>query len=63
MYRMLAATAEFQRDLIIANTREGLVAARARGQPASKSTVSAGPARADDHHNSTPRSTRRLIHA
>lgn len=32
MYRMLAAIAEFQRDLIIANTREGLAAARARGR-------------------------------
>jgi DNA invertase Pin-like site-specific DNA recombinase len=32
MYRMLAAIAEFQRDLIVANTREGLAAARARGR-------------------------------
>ncbi len=32
VYRMLAAVAEFQRDLIIANTREGLAAARARGR-------------------------------
>lgn len=32
MYRMLAAIAEFQRDLITANTREGLAAARARGR-------------------------------
>jgi hypothetical protein len=32
MYRMLAAIAEFQRDLIIANTREGLAGARARGR-------------------------------
>ena len=32
MYRMLAAIAEFQRDLITANSREGLAAARARGR-------------------------------
>ncbi|MHA6801790.1 recombinase family protein [Bounagaea algeriensis] len=32
LYRMLAAVAEFQRDLITANTREGLAAARARGR-------------------------------
>jgi hypothetical protein len=32
MYRMPAAIAEFQRDLIVANTREGLAAARARGR-------------------------------
>lgn len=32
MYRMLAAIAEFPRDLIVANTREGLAAARARGR-------------------------------
>lgn len=32
MFRMLAAVAEFQRDLIRANTREGLAAARARGR-------------------------------
>jgi DNA invertase Pin-like site-specific DNA recombinase len=32
MYRMLAAIAEFQRDLIVTNTREGLAAARARGR-------------------------------
>jgi DNA invertase Pin-like site-specific DNA recombinase len=32
MYRMLAAIAEFQRDLITTNTREGLAAARARGR-------------------------------
>jgi DNA invertase Pin-like site-specific DNA recombinase len=32
MYHMLAAIAEFQRDLIITNTREGLAAARARGR-------------------------------
>ena len=32
VYRMLAAVAEFQRDLIIANTHEGLAAARARGR-------------------------------
>lgn len=32
MYRMLAAIAEFQRDLITSNTREGLAAARARGR-------------------------------
>lgn len=32
VYRMLAAVAEFQRDLIVANTREGLAAARARGR-------------------------------
>lgn len=32
IYRMLAAVAEFQRDLITANTREGLAAARARGR-------------------------------
>lgn len=32
MYRMLAAIAEFQRDLTVANTREGLAAARARGR-------------------------------
>src|SRR5690606_8604667 len=32
MFRMLAAIAEFQRDLIRANTREGLAAARARGR-------------------------------
>lgn len=32
MYRMLAAIAEFQRDLIVANTNEGLAAARARGR-------------------------------
>lgn len=32
MYRMLAAIAEFQRDLITANTREGLAAARTRGR-------------------------------
>jgi len=32
VYRMLAAVAEFQRDLITANTREGLAAARARGR-------------------------------
>lgn len=32
MYRMLAAIAEFQRDLIVANTHEGLAAARARGR-------------------------------
>lgn len=31
VYRMLAA-AEFQRDLIVANTHEGLAAARARGR-------------------------------
>ena len=32
VYRMLAAVAEFQRDLIVANTHEGLAAARARGR-------------------------------
>ena len=32
IYRMLAAVAEFQRDLTVANTREGLAAARARGR-------------------------------
>lgn len=32
LYRMLAAVAEFQRDLTVANTREGLAAARARGR-------------------------------
>lgn len=32
VYRTLAAVAEFQRDLIIANTHEGLAAARARGR-------------------------------
>ncbi|MEB3369614.1 recombinase family protein [Saccharopolyspora mangrovi] len=32
VYRMLAAVAEFQRDLIVANTNEGLAAARARGR-------------------------------
>ncbi|WP_438388984.1 recombinase family protein [Actinopolyspora saharensis] len=32
VYRMLAAVAEFQKDLIQANTREGLAAARARGR-------------------------------
>ncbi|MHA6806308.1 recombinase family protein [Salinifilum ghardaiensis] len=32
VYRMLAAVAEFQRDLTVANTREGLAAARARGR-------------------------------
>lgn len=32
VYRMLAAVAEIQRDLIIANTHEGLAAARARGR-------------------------------
>jgi hypothetical protein len=32
MYRMLAAIAEFQRGLIVANTREGLAAAWARGR-------------------------------
>ena len=32
VYRMLAAVAEFQRDLIVANTREGLASARARGR-------------------------------
>lgn len=31
-YRMLAAVAEFQRNLTVANTHEGLVAARSRGQ-------------------------------
>ena len=32
VYRMLAAVAEFQKDLIQANTREGLAAARGRGR-------------------------------
>ena len=32
LYRLLASFAEFQRDLITANTREGLAAARARGR-------------------------------
>lgn len=32
VYRMLAAVAEFQRDLIVANTHEGLAAARTRGR-------------------------------
>lgn len=32
VHRMLAAVAEFQRDLIVANTNEGLAAARARGR-------------------------------
>lgn len=38
MYRMLAAIAKFQRDLIVANTREGLAArARSRKGPANPS--------------------------
>ena len=32
VYRMLAAVAEFQRDLIVSNIHEGLAAARARGR-------------------------------
>jgi hypothetical protein len=32
VYRMLAAVAEFIRELIVEGTREGLAAARARGQ-------------------------------
>ena len=32
MFGMLSVLAEFQRDLIIANTRDGLAAARARGR-------------------------------
>lgn len=32
LYRMLAAVAEFQRDLAVVNTRQGLSAARARGR-------------------------------
>lgn len=32
MFHMLAVLAEFQRELILANTRDGLAAARARGK-------------------------------
>ncbi len=32
MFGMLSVLAEFQRELIIANTRDGLAAARARGR-------------------------------
>lgn len=32
MFHMLSAIAEFQRDLIVANTNDGLAAARARGR-------------------------------
>jgi DNA invertase Pin-like site-specific DNA recombinase len=32
LYGMLAVVAEFQRELIVANTRDGLAAARARGR-------------------------------
>jgi DNA invertase Pin-like site-specific DNA recombinase len=32
MFNMLSALAEFQRELIVANTRDGLAAARARGR-------------------------------
>lgn len=31
MFGMLSVLAEFQRELIVANTRDGLAAARARG--------------------------------
>ena len=32
LFGMLAVLAEFQRDLIVANTRDGIAAARARGR-------------------------------
>lgn len=39
MFNLLAAVAEFQRELIVENTREGLEAARARGKKGGRKPV------------------------
>jgi DNA invertase Pin-like site-specific DNA recombinase len=56
MFGMLSVLAEFQRELILANTRDGLSAARARGRTGGRRPVST-PSRSPSHKSSTTSAT------
>jgi DNA invertase Pin-like site-specific DNA recombinase len=57
MYRMLAAIAEFQRDLIVTNTRERLAAARAPAAAAGASPSSPLNGCSWPNSSTTPKTT------